>query len=595
MAFQLISENFPNLDQSAEGALVPFIFGVYPQHPALGAQVGLVDRLAVAMSDTDPPTGGFLTLSDIEIVTKLPQAGTVQIDQERISYTAKNNARRRLTGITRAAQGTAAAEHNINSSVTQVLGLFIYIVCENPSNHFTEAVTQVYLAGIPKDADDPPTHTINLNDTQLVEGHSFVTVTFDMSTIPPQKITPPPPIERRVRDRPVSNFLSRGSFRGGSQGFSGGFRPRPRNFASSGGGGGRLGGFARGGRRGSAFNPLGAAAAGRSVTLEVLGHRTGGPAAGSTTIFVWPTPALGEVQVDVTGLRDDSAGTITGTASTSLNRPMWIVRTLLREAWNERDDSQYNLTTFNQTHTAQVVAGLIWAVSFRGESFGSWRETARMNGRAELFNESGLWHYLWKDRGRSVSRVFTGEDLVGFPVVSFTPRNQLSTVLPVTFGVGRAQHGFSVNSGFRGRFGAQRLVELNLDYIFSETVAKQFAAFWLTEFERPHLVANVVTNWSGLDLELGDIFQLDHVAMDPYGRGHISFEIQDKAHLFAEGVIEFNGREVFPPSIRLSGRFTIRTVGVGEVQLSGLFAIAEQVSVSLTGTATITADLTVIP
>lgn len=550
--FRLSQTDFPNLEQSAEGEVVPFIIGRYPQAPGIGVQVGLVDKLRQAMTFNSPTNGESVKLSDPDVVKRLPTAGTLQVGSERITYTRKNEGLIQVDGITRGAQGTQADNHEINTAAYQVLTLHVYILCENPGNHKTFQLTQVYLEGRPKFPNQVPLHTVTLDDRTLVDGHSFVTITFDMSTIPPTTTAPPPAPPRRqvpLARRPRMPHASGTTPPRPSMVFNVGNAPSGSGFSLGAAG----------------WLPL-------SAAISLIGAPPPPPA--TTTIYEWPTPILGAVSADIEGLQDDSAGTLTGVALQLIRKPMHHVRILLREAWREDDDADYNLASFNATRARQDGFGLTeWAQRYAGEGFEGWREAVALQGRADLFNESGLWHYLWRER-RLATLTFAADDIVGVPVLSWTGRSEVTTVLSTLYGTGQFQHGFALKSD-RGlpRFGAQSAQQLTLPWIYDDGPARALAQYWLDQWDRPRLQVSLRVRWLAYVLELGDTFAVDHPTLDPFGRQHVAFLVSEKRYNLADGSIELVGLEADAPALILDESFAVRAPGVGTLTLDESFAV----------------------
>lgn len=547
--FRLSATDFPFLEQSAEGEIVPFIIGRYPQAPGIGVQVGLVDKLREAMTFSSPTSGEWVKLSDPDVVRRLSNAGTLQIGTERITYTRKNEGLVQVEGTTRGAQGTQANNHDVNEAVYQVLDLHIYIFCENPRNgiHKTRQLTQVYLEGRPKFFNQVPLHTVNLDDRTLVDGHSFVTITFNMATIPPKTTAPPP--SPPVRQVPLVTGRVKMPHASGTT-------PPRRTFAF-----------------GSSI--VGAAAAGwvpLSAAISLIGAPPPPPA--TSTIYEWPTPILGAVSADVEGLQDDIAGTLTGVALQLIRKPVHHVRVLLREAWREDDDADYNLTSFTATLVRQDRFGLTeWAQRYAGEPFEGWREVVALQGRADLFNESGKWQYLWRER-RAPTLTFIEDDILGIPILSWTARSEITTVLSTLYGIGQFQHGFALKSD-RGlpRWGAQSARQLTLPWIFDEGPAKALAQYWLDQWDRPRLQVTCRVRWPAYVLELGDTFSVDHPTLDPFGRAHIAFLVTDKDYALNDGAIELTGLEIDAPALILDASFAVRAPGVGTITMDASFAV----------------------
>ncbi len=247
--FEFTREQFPRLNDQDVGRVAPYIFGPYTRALPIGYQVGTPERLVDDMTAAYPATGGAIRATNPDTFARFASAGKLQLDRERITYASKNPATLEFQGITRAADGTQAADHTAGAAIYEVLATAKYVVCENASTaaratgnpsrvHYTKSVDAVYLDGRKiADLTQPPVITINLDDKTVAAGRSFVTLTVDISSIPAGQIRQPlPPLApRRVLVTDPARYVP---------------PPTPTYFGSTGGGGGSTAGL------GSAFSTL---------------------------------------------------------------------------------------------------------------------------------------------------------------------------------------------------------------------------------------------------------------------------------------------------------------------------------------------------
>lgn len=176
--YRLTRSAFPSIDPDSENKVVPIPLGTLKKIPGFAVEAGIVDKLRSDMTATSPANGGSLNLSDAALVSRYPATGTVQIDDEQITYTGRSGTT--LTGITRAANATTAVAHTAGAAVFEVRSTYTFVFGENRGNHAAKAVNAVYADGTLQPAAN---YTVNLANTTLVSGRSFVTVAFTVKPI----------------------------------------------------------------------------------------------------------------------------------------------------------------------------------------------------------------------------------------------------------------------------------------------------------------------------------------------------------------------------------------------------------------------------
>lgn len=97
--------DFPDAPQEVLGSIVPLVFGTVDISPGRVINTSAVGRLAFNHFVDDD----FVKLVDS---TDFPSAGTIQVGEEQITYTSKDDASSELRGATRGANGTTASAHS---------------------------------------------------------------------------------------------------------------------------------------------------------------------------------------------------------------------------------------------------------------------------------------------------------------------------------------------------------------------------------------------------------------------------------------------------------------------------------------------------
>lgn len=507
---------FPQMDERETGRVIAYLYGDLRNFTPVWIVAGSIDVLAEDLLATDT---AILKLSDEDLFGRFGDSGTIQIDQERIDYDGKNAAQLALTGLTRGAHSTEAKEHKAGAQVYEVLPTVKAVIGENPTGAARAAddtgltlrvkdVPAVRLNGRLKLASEPPTHTINLADVDTVPSRELVTIEFDLDSIPGTKVDTPAP---SPTPPPVAVTPN------------GAYTPPPipeTGYGSSGGDpGDPAGGFA----------PTGGGSTG-------IGGGGLTPPAVTQPVFQFPPPLVGQLEVDVLGLQDDDIGTITGSANQFLDRPSWIVRAQLREAWGELDDALFNLDTFTATLAKQIETDLVWAMAYEGESFTAWRGQVLLEGLAHLYQHAGRWCYTYRTPARVPAYTFTEREIVGErlpvqqPIFTFTPRTDLTTELIVTYGRPKHPKRFTLRDpNGLARYGTQRNRQLNLKWTVAETPARTVALAWLKQWARQRLQVTIPTIWDAIVLEPWDAFAVDVPLLSSFGGPGFLFHVIDSA------------------------------------------------------------------
>jgi hypothetical protein len=267
---------------------------------------------------------------------------------------------------------------------------------------------------------------------------------------------------------------------------------------------------------------------------------------------------LGEITVDITGLHDDAAGTISGTPWTLLETPHDVVKCLLREVWQEKDAALYDADAWTATRQAQVAAEYRWALMAVPTSFSEFRRTAGFQGRAELYQEGGRWAYTWREVTPSVAR-FTPRNLADEVVVDWSPRTELVTELDVGYDEApdqarQWQQSLTLRSDlarYRYRYGLQRNRHdlnggyggrtLELPWVREPTMATRLGTYWLGQWERERLRPRIRGFWDVIGVEKTDNLLIDVPVLDAYGP--MRFAVRRKIYQLDDGLIELDCEE----------------------------------------------------
>lgn len=150
---QINTTDWPNAAPEAIGKYENLIYGSIRDIPCHCVVTGAVSNLFLDLT----ATGTTVTLSEVNYPIAFPSSGTIQIDDEKISYIGVNTTNKQLTGCTRGGSGTTPAIHKRGAPVWEVLASYKYLV----AGHVCKSAANVKSAQIRL---DPATYTVNLND-----------------------------------------------------------------------------------------------------------------------------------------------------------------------------------------------------------------------------------------------------------------------------------------------------------------------------------------------------------------------------------------------------------------------------------------------
>jgi hypothetical protein len=126
--------DWPNADPDDIGKMACIVYGACRNVPCRAVKAGALTALTTDLTKT--ATSVVLTGA-----AAFPASGTVQIDDEKITYTGKSG--NTLTGCTRGASGTTAVAHDAGAKVAQVLTEYVYLIAGHP----VKTVSAVYVEG----------------------------------------------------------------------------------------------------------------------------------------------------------------------------------------------------------------------------------------------------------------------------------------------------------------------------------------------------------------------------------------------------------------------------------------------------------------
>lgn len=160
---QINRSTFVDASPDAIGKYANKIYGFVRDVPCHCIKTGGTSNLFVDIS----PTATTITLSEVDWPLAFPASGTIQIDEEKITYTGKDSGNKQLTGCTRGASGTTAAPHSRGAPVWVILSDYKYLVAD----HICKSAANVKTAGIRM---NPSTdYSVSLNES----GRTVITFT----------------------------------------------------------------------------------------------------------------------------------------------------------------------------------------------------------------------------------------------------------------------------------------------------------------------------------------------------------------------------------------------------------------------------------
>lgn len=310
-----------------------------------------------------------------------------------------------------------------------------------------------------------------------------------------------------------------------------------------------------------------------STTKSGSAKRTGsvgkfGSASKTGTVIVQGNSSadtvLGAITADVDGLQDDATGTISGTPNGFLEVPHDHTKLLLREVYNETDPALYDAASWSAARAAQAQEGYRWGWAFTGGSFQEWRRQVGFQGRAELYQEGGLWKYTYREQS-PVRHRFDDRNLAADVVVDWSPRTEVVTSLDVAFDPS-VDYGFQQTVTFQSdlslaRYGVRRGRRdlqgragrsLDLPWVRDAATATRLGTYWLSQWQTERLRPRLRAFWDAIHLDKTDCVEIVSPLLDHYGPTR--FAIRRKSYDLEAGLLNLELEEAdLPPLEQVFG------------------------------------------
>jgi hypothetical protein len=289
---------------------------------------------------------------------------------------------------------------------------------------------------------------------------------------------------------------------------------------------------------------------------------------------------LGTLTIDVDGVQDTSGGAISGTPNLLLENPTDVTRLLMERYYGQTAASLYHPTRWLTTRTTQQTIPLKWGFRWEGKPFSEFRALAGLQGQADLFQDNGLWIYAFRSVTTS-TLTLDDRNVIGEPVISWTPRTDLVTALAVNSDWDSAESRWRDSKDVRstvfadrwgtryGRAADRGRRSLDLPWVRTITSRDWLAAYWLGQWERPRCRVRCTVTWEAQILEKADIITVNVPVLAPYGT--LAFAVRRKRYLGAErlGLIEIEATELdflpqeFSRTAQYGVRLTMNLAGDG--------------------------------
>jgi len=137
---RITTSEYPSADPDVIGMMKPELYGAVIETRGLPVDAGAVDVMPADMTAAQTT----VPLSDPDQFALFPSSGTVQAEDEQISYTGKDSGARTLTGCTRGVNATTAAAHTKGKYVWEIQAEYTYLVAA----HACKSVSNVKVDGI---------------------------------------------------------------------------------------------------------------------------------------------------------------------------------------------------------------------------------------------------------------------------------------------------------------------------------------------------------------------------------------------------------------------------------------------------------------
>lgn len=454
------------------GRIFPYIFGVVRGVLAIPLRTGAQAALREGVTDTDL----VFKLQDVESLRTFPDAGTASIEGEVFTWEARDFTEIALTEITRGAESTTPVLHGVGVAIYEIIPEHVYGLFENPGAHLHTRVDAVYVNGILKDPDVVPTHTITMADTAA--GHdpvtalpiSIGTIRFDMT----DPLTATSPFVSPDSLAAYKAFQERQAAR---------YAAFLKQFEGQDMGGGKF------------YKP---------PSPKLL-------------------PQLGLVTADITGLQDDSSGTITGIANQALTNPAHVTRLILQEGFQQ---STTSFLESSWTQAALIAAGYgyRWDMEFLPMAINAFQQAVFEQSRINVFQESGLWRAVFRKPGPS-AMTFEADRRVSW-AMRWTPLQEVISSLNVTHGVNDDERTLIVTSTRGAALVPAQTGQLTLPWVKAPGMAKNLGEWQLGLRDHPRRHGNAVMSSVALPIIRVDTVAVDSPMLDLYGGTDLLWRVE---------------------------------------------------------------------
>lgn len=128
---------YPDADPDDVGRMLPQVWGQCKRVPFRAVNAGWKTTLA---EDLAAAATGAKKFTE---VTGLPASGTIQIDDEQLTYSSKSDANKTITISARGANSTDDVAHDLGATTAEIQTEYIYII-----GHAVKAIDNVYVDGV---------------------------------------------------------------------------------------------------------------------------------------------------------------------------------------------------------------------------------------------------------------------------------------------------------------------------------------------------------------------------------------------------------------------------------------------------------------
>lgn len=150
---QINRANWPNAAPQAIGQYENRLIGAVRGIPCPCVDTGATSTLYTNLTDIATE----IYLSDVEFPLSFPFPGTIQINEEKMTYTGKDSINKKLTGLTRGVSSTLVANHKAGDVVWVIQNSYKYLADIGQM----KSISDVYIS---QTRINPSDYTINLND-----------------------------------------------------------------------------------------------------------------------------------------------------------------------------------------------------------------------------------------------------------------------------------------------------------------------------------------------------------------------------------------------------------------------------------------------